>query len=223
MINDLKLGFRTLKFAHALKSTLACGILIAVLGVAMCFMGILGVENFMGGYFIMLTALFLVQLLWSVNASNLVQASPMKKKLQTSVPAILSTFCMTVGYVVVVLTEVIAAYIRPERICYICVLILFTAAVMGVVMLYEAACYKYFFLATLLFVTCFVVGYGYLMRGTEQLAEFMQYGWGSFALTTVLGLVILWVCGALQYFISLTIYKAPVSKHAQRATLRRQL
>ena len=59
MISDLKLGFRVLKYAHALKSSLAIGIRMGVLGVAMCLMGILGMENFMGGYFIMMMALFL--------------------------------------------------------------------------------------------------------------------------------------------------------------------
>ncbi len=223
MISDLKLGFRVLKYAHALKSSLAIGIIMAVLGVAMCLMGMLGMENFMGGYFIMMMALFLIQLLWSVNASNLVQASPMKKKLQTSVPAVLSAFCMTAGYLLVVLTEVIVGCIRPDRLSYICVLILFTAIIMGVIMLYSAICYKYFFLGTILFIACFISCYSFLMSGTEQLAKLMQSDWNCFVLTSILGLVILWVCGVLQYFISLAVYKAPMSKRAQMAALRRQL
>lgn len=223
MINNLKLGLKTLRFAHALKSSLIIGIVMAVLGVAMCLMGILGEENFMGGYFIMMLGLFLIQMLWSVNISNLVQASPVKKRLQTSVPAVLSTFCMTVGYLIVVLTEIVVGCIRPDRISYICVMILFTAIVMDIIMFYAALCYKYFVLATILFIACFVVCYGFLMTKTEQLAGLMKFGWGSFVLITVLGIAILWVSGVLQYFISLAVYKAPMSKHAQSATLRRQL
>jgi len=39
-----------------------------------------------GGYFFMMVEVFVIQLFYSVNISNMVQASPAKKRLMTSVP-----------------------------------------------------------------------------------------------------------------------------------------
>lgn len=221
MINNLKLGFKTLKYAHAVKSTLIMSGVIMILGILMCVMNVAVEYTFPGGYFFMLTALFMVQLLYSVNISNLVQASPVKKRLQTSVPAVMSTFCMLAGYLLTVLTEGIVAYFRPEGINYICGQILFTAVLAGVIMLYTGICYKYFAAATIMFAAVFSLFYSYLIRG--WFISFAGGGWGMFALTAAIGLAVILICGVLQYLLSLAVYKVPLSKQAQAASLRKQL
>lgn len=223
MINDLKLGFKVLKYAHAVKSTLVLGGIMVLIGIALCILNVAVENSFPGGYFIMITALFLLQLLYSVNMSNLVQASPMKKRLQTSVPAVIGTFCMLMGYLLTVLTEGIVAYFGPEEINYICGQILFTMVVMGVIMLYTGICYKYFVVATVMFILVFAICYSYLISSRGWFISFAGDGWGMFALTAAAGLAFILICGVLQYLLSLAVYKAPMSKRTQAASLRRQL
>lgn len=227
MINNLKLGFKTLKYAHAVKSTMIFGIIIVILGEVLCLMSLVTGDisggGLPGGYFFMLTALFILQLLYSVNMSNLVQASPMKKKLQTSVPATLSTFCMLIGYLLAVVTEGFVAYRRPESMGVVCGHIIFTVVMMAVIMLYTSVCYKYFFAATVMFLVVFFLCFGYMTGSGMWLAGLQGSGWETFALIAVLGAAALLVFGVLQYFLSLAVYKAPMSKRAQAAALRRQL
>lgn len=225
MINNLKLGFRTLKFAHAVKSTAILGVIIFILGEAMCLLDHWLPLNggLPGGYFFMLVVLFMIQLLYSVNMSNLVQSSPVKKKLQTSVPATMSTFCMLTAYLLVLATEGFVAYKRPERIGIVCVHVVFTIIIMALIMLYTAVCYKYFFGGTILFFAVFFISYGYFMNGEGWLVRFQEYGWSAFARLGILGAAVLLAFGVLQYLLSLAVYRAPMSKRAQSASLRRQL
>lgn len=223
MINDLRLGIKTLKYAHAVKSTLILGGLMMLMGIAVCILNLAVENSFPGGYFMMITTLFLLQLLYSVNMSNLVQASPVKKRLQTSVPAVMSTCCMLASYLLSVLTEGIIAYFRPERMDYICWQLLFTIVVMGVIRLYVAICYKYFVVGTVIFVVIFCVCYSCWMSDGGRLISFWGGGWTMFALTTAAGVAFILICGVLQYLLSLAVYKAPMSKRAQVASLRRQL
>lgn len=226
MISDLKLGFKILRYAHALKSTSILAVIIVVFGLAWCVLNVVSpaaAGGIPGGYFLMLTGLFMVQLLYSVNMSNLVQASPAKKRLQTSVPAVLSTFCMLAGYLLTVLTAGITVCIRPEKVGIVCGQIIFTVVIMSVVMLYMAVCYKYFVTATVMFVGIFAVCYSYLACEKGWNISFAGNSWFIFVLTAAVGLAAILVCGVLQYFLSLAVYKAPMSKRAQMASLRRQL
>lgn len=223
MINDLKLGFKILRYAHAVKVTLIMNVVIVIMGILLCVLNVMVENSFPGGYFIMLTALFLIQLIYSVNMSNLVQASPMKKRLQTSVPAVMSTFCMSAGYLITVLTEGIVVSFRPEGMSYICGQIVFTVVIMGVIMLYTGICYKYFVAATVMFIAVFFICYSYMAVGGGWYISFADGGWFMFILTAAAGLAVILICGVLQYLLSLAVYRAPMSKRAQAASLRRQL
>ena len=213
-----------MKFAHGVVSTfICCGIMMAI-GVALSLLAVpIGeVRTLPGGYFIMMIGLFLMQLTFSVNIANMVQASPMKKRLQTSVPATMSTLCMVIGYLLTVLLEGIVAYMRPNRIGLLCEQLIFTVAMMGIFALYSSICYKYFFSATIMFVLVFGGCYGYLMGGGMSI-NFLGNTWATFVVTALVGLAVIPICGVLQYLLFLVVYKAPLSKRAQAASLRRQL
>ncbi len=224
MINDLKLGFKMMKYGHAAKLSFIVSIIMLAGGLLYTILTIFGHSTFPGGYFIMMSALFLMQLLATVNVSNLVQSSPAKKRLQTRIPALISVVLMLVGHLLNVISLSVFACIWPHTVGNICTQIIFTAAIMGIVMLYYGICYKKFMLGTILFFVVFISSYGPMLKGDLQwrLIPGLSF-WGNLILTAVIGLAIILVCGVLSYLISLALFREPMSKWAQGARLRKQM
>lgn len=224
LVKNLKLGFKILRYGHAAKLSIIAGIVLGLLGLVVCAISVLVSYSFPGGYFLMMSVLLLLQLVFTVNAANLVQTSPMKKKLQTSVPALISILLMLAGYFVQVLVSAVMAGLNPETVQLYCTQIIYTAAIMGIIMLYYGAVYKYFVAASAVFIIMFIFAYGPMIRG-DILWSWMPFAgfWGNFILTAAIGAAVILVCGGLQYLISLAVYRAPVSKWALGARLRSQL
>lgn len=226
MIRNLKTGLKILKYGHGVKSTVICTVIVVILGAASAIMDIInpvkGGASFLPiGYFVMLASLFLIQLFYSVNVAGIVQASPLKKKLQTSVPMALNVTAILCGYLATVLTEGIALVITPEAEGHICRQLVFTILLLVVIMVYTAAAYKLFFLTTVMFFmtffTCYQFMYGSLLKGIPD------GGRGTFWLLAAAGLGIILICSVLYYLITLALYKLPLSKMAQAGALRRQM
>lgn len=228
MINDLKLGFKIMKYGHSAKLSIIGSVALAVLGLVFCIISITAKISFLGGYSLTLSILLLLQLISTVNAANLVQASPMKKRLQTSVPAFFSILMMLAAYLLNVVVVAVVVCANPEEGVYCYTQIIYTAALMGMIMLYYGAVYKYFVASSIVFFTIFIFFYPSVISGdiNEELYwSFMPFAepWQNFALTAVIGLAVILVCGVLQYLISLAVYRAPISKLALGARLRSQL
>ena len=228
MINDIKLGCKLLKYGHNAKLSIVLSIIMAIFSVFYSILSIVASSNFPGGYFFMLSALLLVQLLCTVNAAGLVAASPARKRLQTRIPALISTATMLAAHLINVVSLGIFASIRPEAMGSVCILIITTTLIMGLVMMYVGVCYKYFVLGTIVFVIGFAVLYGAMVYGV--LRQNLTRGflpleslWGNFWLASALGLGIILVCGLLEYLLTLATYKAPISKLALGARLRGQM
>ncbi|MCM1193755.1 MAG: hypothetical protein NC123_18000 [Butyrivibrio sp.] len=232
MINDLKLGFKIMKYGHSAKLSIIGGIVMTVIGIGISATNLTGSFNLPGGYFLTLAALLLLQLISTVNAANLVQASPAKKKLQTSVPALISIMMMSAAYLLDVIVFAVILRIHPEAENYCCSQILYSVCFMGVVMLYYGTVYKYFVASTIMFALLFLgvyssysfmTGFYFVISGgSVNLFQFTGF-WGNFWLTAVIGLAVILVCGVLQYLLSLAVYKAPISKLALGARLRNQM
>ena len=228
MINDLKLGFKIMKYGHSAKLSIIGSVTLAVLGLVFCIISISARISLLGGYFLTLSVLLLLQLISTVNAANLVQSSPMKKRLQTSVPAFFSILMMLAAYLLNVVVVAVVVCANPEEEVHCYTQIIYTAALMGMIMLYYGAVYKYFVASSIVFFTIFIFIYPSILSGdiNEELYwSFVPFAepWQNFALTAVIGLAVILVCGVLQYLISLAVYRAPISKLALGARLRSQL
>ncbi len=227
MINDLKLGIKMMKYGHSAKLSFVAGIVLMVFGLVFSVMGMLVKFSFPGGYFIMMSVLLLLQLISTVNASYLVQTSPAKKKLQTSVPAVVSVTMMVAGYLLNLVTVGVASLCSSKAAGAVetaCNQLIYSAVIMGVIMLYYGACYKKFIAATIGFMVIFFIVYQPMISG-ELYWNFMPFAdpIGNFALTALMGLIIILVSGLLEYLLSLALYREPISKLALGANLRRQL
>lgn len=223
MINDIKLGFKVMEFGHGRVSTLIGCLIVIFAGVFICGISAVFSTSLPGGYFFMMAEIFAMQLYYSVNISSLVLASPARKKLMTSVPAALSTACMLAAYAVTLLIVGFVSYLRPDNLSAACAQIAFTAGIMGVVLIYTGAVYKYFVAATGLFLVGFLCVYLLYPVSGVWISSIFGSGWNAFALTAALGLVFLLICSCLEYLLFLALYRAPMSKMSQNNSLRRQL
>lgn len=223
MINNIKLGFKIMKYGHSAKLSIIMSIVMAVIGLLYSIVGIRVRSLFPGGYFMMMAQLLLVQLTYTVNAVNLAAASPRKKQLQTAVPALMSMVLMLPAYLLTVVSFGVSVCIAPESADAACTQMMLSVAMMGAVMLYIGSCYKYFVISSAVFVLL-VINYPMLANYAHRW-KFMLFAdlWGNFGVTAAIGLAILLICGVLEYLISLAVYKAPISKMALGSRLRNQL
>ena len=80
MINNLKLGIKIMKYGHSAKLSFVAAIVLMVFGLVFSLVSMSVKFSFPGGYFIMMAVLLLLQVISTVNASHLVQTSPVKNK-----------------------------------------------------------------------------------------------------------------------------------------------
>lgn len=219
MIKALKLGVKSLGYAHGLKRTCAAYLLLMVTGVLMIILGERRGMGFIGGYFMLGASMAPVQLLYSLSMSDMVQASPAKKRLQTSAPAVVSSCCMMISYLGIALIRavlVLLGWVPGEKISNELV----TLAMLGTAfMMYLAVAYKYFVVSAGLFVCiCYFIARFMRDGGINRLGIFGPGGMPvSFLPALLSGMALIAAGGILEYLISLAVYKAPMSKIAQRA------
>jgi len=227
MINDLKLGIKSLRFAHGRIANSIGGLVLFVSGLGVLIAGAKStVTAFFGGYFLMCAGMFLTQMIYSLNVTGLVQSSPAKKKLQTSVPAVVSFTSMVLIYLIIILIRGLTVLQYPQMTNEVCSSLIIHALVMVVVMVYEAVAYKYFFMSIVMFFFIYFSIYS-MEEGLSHLLDFSAWGilgsGSAFFAAVAIGMLILVLGGLAQYLISLLVYRVPLSKMAQTATLRKEM
>lgn len=226
MIKEIKLGIRMLRYAHGLKSNILIGILLLAAGTAACVWGRESGAELLGEYIFIWISVLPAQLLFSLSASNMLQASPMKKKMQTTVPALITWVCMMTMYLLVTAVRAVWIWFRPEEANHIGSRCIITALFMMLVMIYIGIAYKYFLISVIMMVLVML----FLNGGMENMFGLGFFGINGsgmngpdFVPAAALGIGFLAVGFLLQYLVSLLLYKAPLSKMALAAPLRREL
>ena len=110
MIRQLKILFRLLPLSHRFKISI----------IAMPFMNILGIAMTLiypgagiGILFLMMGPIWMSQLITSLTVSDMVQASPLKKALQTRLVAAATFLSLVVSYLLVIVLDGINRYLYP--------------------------------------------------------------------------------------------------------------
>lgn len=224
MMNNFKLGIKMLRYGSGLVSMMVCGVAFFVLGLLMNIWDkTLGNAGLSGDVLMMILGMFPAQIIYSLSVSNLVQSSPVKKRMQTSVPATVTCFCVIALYLLLSLINGIMIISHPEYIRAICVETVTMAVFVAFIMISIAVAYKHFWMS-------FIAGFAvyYMISARMTIVEKFQFeifgsNAGSFALALVIGLIIIVLGGFGQYGVSLLVYKAPMSKYAQSAAVRKEM
>ncbi len=219
MINSWKLGLKSIRYAYGKTSNCIMMIVFFLLGLVFYAMPDSTGNGFLGGYMLMCVALMPVQMLYSLSVSNLVQSSPFKKKMQTSVPAVFACVNMLVLHIVNILIHWGHVIRYPASAQRMTQELLMQILSMLFLMVYMAVAYKFFVISMCLFIGIF----GPIYVGKIHTFGLLKTNNLALWQLAVLGLVVIAAGGVIQYMISLLIYKAPMSKMAQSPSLRKEL
>ena len=144
MINNLRLGVKSIRFAYGIKSNLL--LMLGFLGAGITFM-ILGsgtLLSFYGNFMLMGIAMLPAQMIFSLSVSNLVLASPLRKRLQTSVPATLTCCNTALIYLMMAVYRLIRVWGNPQLAEAMSGELMVIAGMIFLIMLFLGVAYKYF-------------------------------------------------------------------------------
>lgn len=221
MINDMKLGIRLLRYGYGIKMNLVLLIVCVAADVLFFALELAGITTPLDGYLLLACAMVPVQILFSLNVVDIVLASPVRKKLQTSVPAVMSLCATLAAYLIIVLKKAVIVLIHPDKTAQSAVMLSFLAFLAAVIMVFTGVLYKSF---AAFVVLCFSLS-GFISFFMMSLlrSDFLGEDMGALARSTLIGAVLILAGGALEYALSVLFYKKPVSKKTLGGKLSREL
>lgn len=223
MMNDFRTGWKLMRYTYGIKSNCIQAGVFLLMGIVFMLTEAEGYFGMMGGFFWICIAILPTQLIFTLGVADLVKVSPMRRKMQTIFPVAVNLICMTVLYLAELVIYAIRFRVRPDGADMLNRSVILLAIMMALVMVYLGVCYKHFVASTLCMVPAMVLW----LEGSSKDQAFVQFlfrNWKpSFGTAAAIGFGIL-IAGALaEYLLTLLFYKAPLSRMAQAAPLRKAL
>lgn len=211
-INDFILGMKLIRYGFRPKMNLGLCLFFIIIGVVVE-IGSKGTE-FLGIFYMLLSGLYAFQMIISMDISTFVQTSKMKRALQTSVPIITGAMVSFIVYTFIVIERLILASIYPEESVAIINSLFMAILLVGITLIYEGICYKFFGLATgLMIVAVFgVIGFCNIVLGDTAVPI-------STGAIVAIGYGVIVVFGIIAYLLCRALYKVELSKLAFKGIL----
>ena len=154
MLKDIKLGFKLLRYGYKLKLNVIMLVFFAVFGIASDIMS--KGTTIIGGIYFMMSGMFTFQLIMSMDVSELIQSTSLKKKLQIYIPVMSSTVINLVIFTFLVVERVILIQYGVADKTQLIYTLFTLDVVLLIVYLYTSICYKYFVLGFIVFMVLFM-------------------------------------------------------------------
>jgi hypothetical protein len=197
------------KYSFRFKTNIAFLILFLAIGVINEL--VTSGTEYLGGFYIVLTSVYMFQFIMSLSMSDMIQASGIGRRIHLDVPVMLNVLLSTVLYTLLVIYRFIMAYLHPEKATQIATSLLMIDIMFFVLFIYTGFVYKYF-LASLLvfaFTFVFVVGGSNFLIGLPGLVITMP-------MAAIIGYVAILAGAILQYLICKALVNKPISQRAFR-------
>lgn len=214
MIKQIKMGIRLLPYTHGLMTNclLAGGVLL--LGGICVFLG--ETMAVMGAYLMMAGAMCLVQMLYSIGVSNMVQTSSWKKPLQTSVMAWLYVISSIVIFAIIILLQLPGLLAGGQKCDSAALCILMGGMSSGLFGIYLGFALKYFVASTVAFVISVSIFF--------QIGNIVAMNLLVLPLAAIVGGLVCIGLGALgMYGASRLVYRKPIAKNSQLSGLKQTM
>lgn len=219
MIENIKFVFVLQKFGFQRRLQLGSMVIFYLIGVVI---ELATRGNFwLGMFFMMLAPMYMVQVIYSMCMSTLVTASPYGKRIQTSIVSCGDLFFSLVSMTIIVIMKAVEVALYPQQKDALISVFVILSVMMLVLHIYTAFVYKFYVLSIVLL---FVIIW--------PLSFYMGYSVRFFTLPTIpvsfVGAVLIAYASTLlgvglQYVLTKLIYRAPLSKYAQGAAMRKYL
>lgn len=212
------------KYGMNAKMCFAIMILFVVIGIAFELMYVLGAEVIIwsgafdfGALFLYSAAMYPAQILMSLDLCGMVQASPLKRTIQTGGMAFASLCSNLVALAILLLVRGLAACLMPsERAAFVWA-DLPVVGIMGLALsIMGGLMYKFYVLSILVMaVAILTLGFGGpWSRMVQSGSPLMPDGGMPFPLAVVLCIIMICLGNLLQYFIARGLYRRPFSRGA---------
>lgn len=219
LLKSWRFAIKCMKLSYNLKTNLFATGFLCVMALVY---EIFNVADGMGAYLLLLVAIYPAQLVNSVHGSQLVQSSPYRKTIMTSLPTVV-TFCSSIVlYLVVIGIEGIRVCMTPESMEYSTRMILGCGVMVMFLDIYVGIVYKYFVLSAIMMGASMISFYylaGIIGKGTALSQFFLKIPMPA---AIAIGLCFALLGGPLQYGVSLLVYKKPISRRAIYGLMRQQ-
>ncbi len=155
MLDELKNAYKLVQYGLKIKTQLGFAVLFVLIGIGIEVISKGQVVT--GSFYIILSGIFIYQLIISVDNSTLVQSSPYKKKIQCTYPLLATAPWVYMTLAVLSVIHWIFSRESAEAYGAMCRMTILLGVLLGVLMLYTALAYKYFILVTVvMFVSVFI-------------------------------------------------------------------
>lgn len=171
-----------------------------------------------GAVFLFCSAMFPAQLVMSLDMSQMVQASPYKKKLQISIPAKMTTAGVMIMLGWSIFLQVISCVISGKNFADQGVKLLMTGMWAFVILLFTGVCYKFFVVSR---IVMYIFMFGVGMPLEIGLRFFIPKGFIHPLVAIVADIVLVLTGGVIQYGLMKLFYKFPLSKAVFGAAAKR--
>lgn len=225
MIGDLKLGFKLLKYSLQFKMSVIVAAIFMVMGLIFDMMSFSIISPDLSVYYLF-GMVFASQMISSLNASQMVQSSPYKKRLQTRIITSVCVFIEFVSITIMLVIKAVQYYHMGHMQEHVIESVLMVSGCILIFNLYMITATKFYWSATGLFIITFVGFFYIIMRrqysvifqGVETKNILPQIPFPA-AVGICYGAILLG--GILMYVISNLLYKREYSKMMFKAALER--
>ena len=214
MLKEIKLGFKLLKYGYKLKMNVVTLILFLAIGV---FSEVMAKgTSLVGGVYFMIGGMFAYQMVMSMDVSQMIQSTAMKKKLQIYIPAMVSFIIYIVIFTFLVIEKVILIQNHAAKPSELVNTLLWVEMIMASVYIFVSICYKFFVLGFIVFMAIDMSMFmGLLTSGIMAAMEKLSFG-----ATIVMGYAIIILGTLLVVGVGKLLYKKPLSEFAFRGIFR---
>lgn len=211
MLKDIKMGFKLLKYGYKIKLNICMLLLFTIIGIVteVTSKG----TSIIGGFYFMITGMFVYQMIMSVDVSEYIQTSPMKRKLQIAIPVITSTVFYLLIFTFLVIERIILINSMPGNAQLLMISLFQIELFMLITFVFSSICYKYFVFGFLLFL---ILDFGVVISSslfisTSIAEKFFSMPIGFFA---ALGYAVIFFGAFLEVMLGKILYKKPLSLFA---------
>lgn len=209
MLKDIKLGFKLLRYGYKLKLNVIMLVFFTIFGIASEIFS--KGTSIIGGVYFMMSGMFTFQLIMSMDVSELIQSTSLKKKLQIYIPVLASTVINLILFTIFVVERVVLIQMGVADKTQIIYTLFMLDVILLITYLYTSICYKYFVLGFILFMVAFMAAF---MGFADTIAAL------GLPVIALFGYIAIFVGGALEILIGELLYKKPLSEFAFRGFFR---
>lgn len=209
MLKDIKLGFKLLRYGYKLKLNVIMLVFFTIFGIASEIFS--KGTSIIGGVYFMMSGMFTFQLIMSMDVSELIQSTSLKKKLQIYIPVLASTVINLILFTFFVVERVVLIQMGVADKTQIIYTLFMLDVILLITYLYTSICYKYFVLGFILFMVAFMAAF---MGFADTIAAL------GLPVIALFGYIAIFVGGALEILIGELLYKKPLSEFAFRGFFR---